>query len=369
MARSTLPPPSWPAPAPATPQQRRRAVLFFVLTLVSVYLVFGYQWMGGDPLTEAETAWGSLKFAATLMAILLAHEMGHYLVARYHGFALSLPYFLPFPFAFGTLGAVIRLKSMPKHRTALLEMGAAGPLAGFVLSIAAIAVGLPYTVDPGAIEMMVPSTPPPVEEPSAFWGILLWPLNQLLMGLDSLLSSAGAIPEQIPDTLSVAILANPPLMDVLGILINGEAPGRYANLDPIAFAGWVGCLLTAINLIPIGQLDGGHILNAIQPRAASVVARVGLGALLVAGALLWPGWAVWAFLLWLMNAWLSLPVPEAPTLTTRAKAIAGLTLAAFFLTVMPRPIQVEQVPLDEIRWVDEEGRPTDPPADLFREEG
>lgn len=362
MSQSTLPPPTWPQPAPATPAQRRRAIGMFLLTLLSVYLVFGYQWMNGDPLSEAETAWGSLKFAATLMAILLAHEMGHYLVARAHGFALSLPYFLPFPFAFGTLGAVIRLKSPPQHRTALLEMGAAGPLAGFVLSIVAIAVGLPETVDPGAIEML--AVIPEPAEPS-IWDTLLWPLEQALLALDGLMTWLGAAPTPVEGTLPVAILANPLLMDILGVAINGEAPGRYAQLDPIAFAGWVGCLLTAINLIPIGQLDGGHIFNAIWPQGANNLARFGLGALVVAGFALWPGWAVWALLLWAMGAWISLPVPRQPPLTPRAVLIAGLTVGAFVLTVMPRPIQIEQVSLEEIRWVDADGNPTDPPAGIL----
>ena len=95
----------------------------FALTLCSVFLVYGYQWAGGNPLTDPGVAWGSFQFASTLMLILLAHELGHYFVARHHGFQLSVPYFLPFPFAFGTLGAVIRLRSLPKSRTALLEMG------------------------------------------------------------------------------------------------------------------------------------------------------------------------------------------------------------------------------------------------------
>lgn len=336
----------------------------FVLTLVSVYLVFGFQWMNGNPLTSAEVAWGSAKFAATLMTILLAHEMGHYIVARRHGFSLSLPYFIPFPFAFGTLGAVIRLKSMPRSRTALLEMGAAGPLAGFAVAILAFFIGLPGTIDPGGPEM-VASFPPElytaVPEEAADPGIL----GTLLGALDAVFVWLGTVPAPLPDHITLPILANPPLMDLIGTLLGLGAPGRYAHLDPVAFAGWVGCLLTAINLIPVGQLDGGHILNALSPRYARLVARVGVGGLLVAG-LLWPGWSVWGILLLILRAWISLPVPEHPALTPRAKLIAIATLGAFLLSFMPRPVQFDQVAWQDILWIDDSGSrvpvPEIPPA-------
>ena len=99
------------------PPNIARSVVMFVLTLGSVYLVYGFQWTVGNPLTDGQTAWESLQFSVALMTILLCHEMGHYLVAKRHGFALSVPYFIPFPFAFGTLGAVIHLKSLPKSNS------------------------------------------------------------------------------------------------------------------------------------------------------------------------------------------------------------------------------------------------------------
>ena len=365
-----LPAPRWgEAPPPVTPQQRQRAVLMFVLTLISVFLVFGYQWQGGDPLGDPAVAWASLQFSGTLMAILLAHEMGHYIVARRHGFALSLPYFLPFPFAFGTLGAVIQLKSLPRSRTALLEMGAAGPLAGFVLSALALLVGLPGTTDPGAAEMVVPSAEAlaALSAPPAAPGLLDQLLGVLLLpfvALGWVLEQLGTVPAPVPDALSLSILANPPMMDWLGVALLGAPPGRYAHLEPVAFAGWVGCLLTAINLIPIGQLDGGHILNALWPRGAPVVSRAGVAVLLAGGLLVWPGWAVWGVLLLAMRAWVSLPVPEQPGLTLRARVVAVLTLLAWGCTFMPRPIELEQVPYDEIRWLDEDGVPTELPEIL-----
>ena len=110
--------PHSPSPVLKEKRERRQSVVLFLLTLVSTFWVYGTQFMGQDtlaPFTDAAVAWESGKFAVGLMAILLAHEMGHYVVAKMHGFALSLPYFIPFPFGFGTFGAVIRLRSLPQH--------------------------------------------------------------------------------------------------------------------------------------------------------------------------------------------------------------------------------------------------------------
>jgi len=336
-----------PAAPLNTPKEQRRAVLLFVATFASVFFVYGFQWMGANPLVDAEAAVGSAQFSFALMAILLSHEMAHYWVARSHGFALSLPYFLPFPAAFGTFGAIIRLRSLPQNRTGLLEMGAAGPLAGFLVAMLAIALGLPHTVkhevpqlvwDPSILEALRV----PVQEPE---GIAAW--------------LAGILPGQGPNELPLMVLANPPIMDILGSLVMGQAPSRYATLDPLATAGWVGCLLTAINLIPIGQLDGGHIVNAITPRRASIISRFLLG-LALAASVLWMGWAFWAVLLLVMGAWVSLPVPETPALTGRAWIFAVLSLLAFGLSFMPAPIEVEGFPLQSIDWVDAEGKPIGP---------
>ena len=145
------------------PPNITRSAVMFILTLCSVYLVYGFQWTVGNPLTDAQTAWDSFQFAVALMTILLCHEMGHYLVAKRHGFALSVPYFIPFPFAFGTLGAVIHLKSLPKSRTALLEMGAAGPIAGFIVTTLCIFWDAPNTqfpIETTPISNQNPSTHP-----------------------------------------------------------------------------------------------------------------------------------------------------------------------------------------------------------------
>ena len=139
MDEPTAPQAPLATPPPPTPAEIRRCALLFTLTLLSVFCVYLTGWTAAgfslaaftDPVATRQAA----TFAACLMAILLAHEMGHWIVARRHGFEQSLPIFLPVPFGFGTMGAVIRLRSMPRSRSALLEMGAAGPLAGAAVAI------------------------------------------------------------------------------------------------------------------------------------------------------------------------------------------------------------------------------------------
>jgi len=120
----------------------------------------------------------------------------------------------------------------------------------------------------------------------------------------------------------------------------------------------VGCLVTAINLIPIGQLDGGHIANALFPGKAPLLSKALLGVALLGGAF-WSGWAFWAILLVVMGAWVSLPVPDRPSLSSRARAIAALTLVSFGLSFMLQPIQVEGFEIADLDWVDHAGEPID----------
>jgi membrane-associated protease RseP (regulator of RpoE activity) len=328
-------------PTPPTPRERRIAVLLFLATLGSVYWTYGTTWMGGNPFTDPRVAWGSLTFSVGLMCILLAHEMGHYLVARRHGFALSLPYFLPVPFAFGTLGAIIRLRSLPRSRTALLEMGAAGPLAGLAVAVVVMVLGIPGTAEQELADILAGLPPLPPPDPSALdapgWldrALALPPLAWLVPSI-----GAGEVP--------LMILANPLLMDLVGIAFHGAPPGRYAALSPLAMAGWVGCFVTSMNLLPIGQLDGGHIFNALWPERSRLVSRVGV-AVVIAGGVVFLGWMVWGLLLLWMGAWRGLPVARRPALSGRARWVAGFALLAFALSFMPRPIQIESVALPQL---------------------
>lgn len=284
-----------PDRAASGPPSRREVLAslgFLALTFASMvgFSVEGVVW-GGD-------VKGALQFAVSLLSILLAHELGHWVVARRHGFALSLPWFLPFPSLFGTMGAVIRLKSPPQSRTALLEMAAAGPVAGAVVAFSLLFLALPWTSG-----IYVPK---PGE--------------------------------------AYTVFADPLVVKLLGTLRLGAPPDRLAELHPVALAGWCGCMLTGINLLPLGQLDGGHIVNAMAPRWAGRVGWAGLLAC-AAGGFAWPGWWVWGALLLVSGARQSLPVPEAPPPSVRAVLLAAAAAALFILTFMPTPIVQETAPV------------------------
>ena len=307
-------------------RERRRSVQLFILTLASVYLTYGFFWAGGNPLLDYHVAWESTLFSAALMTILLAHEMAHYFVALRHGFALSLPFFIPFPLGIGTLGAIIRLRSPPASRTALLEMGAAGPIAGALVAFIMLALGLPHT------------EPPMPLEPG----------------------------------LQVLIFNDPWIVRLLGRAILGAPPDRYAVFHPVALAGWFGCLLTAINLLPVGQLDGGHILHALVPRWARWITRLTLIILIGTGVVraIWYGvnrWlqiahqqplglgvvdafstgfahmglGLWGILLLVLGVWRGLAVPGRPPLTRRAWVLAGVAAGMLILTFLPIPFDME----------------------------
>ncbi len=350
---SSLPPRATP-PAP-TAAELRRAVGMFVLTWLSVYWTYGTTWAGGgmlSPFTDPEIASQSAQFAVALMTIFLAHELGHYLVARRHGMEQTLPLFLPFPMAFGTLGAIIRLRTLPPSRSALLEMGAAGPLAGFVVALVVMAIGLPGTEDAATPVITMAWPPPP---PSGIW-TLLAPVFEVLDGLLSAVWTPPPVPDG-PVTLPLTIMANPPIMDLMGTVLLGAPPGRYASLSPLGFAAWAGCFLTAMNLLPIGQLDGGHVTNALAPTHARRLSLVALGLTFAGGFLTWPGWAFWSVLLFFLGATRSLPVHPTPPLTLRARLTAAAALVAFVSCFMPVPIDMEEVPLDQLDLRDEDGRP------------
>jgi len=279
-------------------RERGISLALFVATLASMFWSQG----GLEAFRDLDVALRAASYSAALMAFLLSHELAHYIVALRHGFRLSLPYFLPMPFGgFGTLGAVIQLRSKPTSRTALLEMAAAGPLAGAVVAFVLLAIGLRFTGPDIALE-------------------------------------AGQ---------SYMIFTDPWAVELLGTAVAGAPPGRYAELHPVALAGWVGCLVTSINLIPLGQTDGGHILGALLPRWATWCSRGIVVLMVVAGVLVWPGWAVWAGVLLVIGAWRNLEVRERPGLTTRARWLAVAALLVLVLTFMPEPIQIEEVPLPE----------------------
>ncbi len=197
----------------------------------------------------------------------------------------------------------------------------------------------------------MPPPPSPAEVDLAPW------LIAVLDSLDAALSWGpigavlGTLAPPVPEGQApVLIMNNPLVMDLLGRLILGAPPGRFDQLSPVAMAGWVGCLLTAINLVPIGQLDGGHVLNALVPSRARQVS-IALLVLAICGGVFWTGWAFWGVLLLAMGAWRSVPIPTRPGLSPRARWVAAAVLLTFGLTFMPRPIELDSLPYTQVTEV------------------
>jgi membrane-associated protease RseP (regulator of RpoE activity) len=293
---------SWPPPAgsaaAARPIARTRLAIHGLLLAVTVLTttVAGVYWEGLDPLPHPGLLVRGLPFAATLITILLVHEAGHYIMCVRHRISASLPYFLPAPpqiFPLGTFGAFIRIRSRFPDRRALFDVGAAGPWAGFAVALVATVVGLAHST-------VLPSPP-------------------------------GRHALELGDSLLTALLTRLVL----------RADPATVLLHPIAFAGWFGLFVTSINLLPVGQLDGGHVLYAAAGRATRLVPAVLIAFLLWLGLRGWPGWIVWAVIITILHS-LGHPRTEddrRPLGAGRLLATAA-TLVVFVLTFVAEPFKI-----------------------------
>ena len=241
----------------------------------------------------------SALYAAVLMVILVGHELGHYLTCRRHGIRATLPYFLPGPPVLGTFGAFIRIKSPIAFKRQLFDVGANGPLVGFALALPALVAGL-------ALSRVAPFAP---SEDALFFGEPL--LFRLLSGL-----FFGRVPE-----------------------------GSAVVLHPVGFAGWVGLLVTSLNLMPLSQLDGGHVAYAVLGRRARSLSRVMVAVLAVMGVFFHLTWLIMAGLILFFeirtkNRLRHPPVlDEDAPLDPRRRALAVLVAAVFVLSFVPDPVR------------------------------
>jgi len=290
-------PESYPEPAfrSEVPPPRRIPLVNALLlgaTVVSTAAA-GAVWEGRDPISHPAVMLRGLPFALTLITILLVHEAGHYLMCVRHGVNASLPYFVPAPPLFplvGTFGAFIRIRSRFPNRMALFDIGAAGPWAGFVVALIATVVGLSL------------STVLPVAPESAV---------------------------ELGDSL---------LTKLLTWLVLDVDPTRVA-LHPIALAGWFGLFVTSLNLIPVGQLDGGHVLYAAFGRTRFVPTLL-VAFLFWLGMTGWPGWVLWAFILTALTFIGHPTTNDDPRPLDPARFVSALaTLAMFVLTFVPEPLK------------------------------
>ena len=268
----------------------------FLATLVSV--LFAGALLGRVRPERLFTLDGLLQgwpFAVSLLSILAAHELGHYFVARHFGTPVSLPYFIPMPLnSLGTMGAVIRMQGPPRNRPQLLAIGAAGPLAGLVLAVPVLLLGLSLSEI-----SRIPPGPVLAEGNSLLYVLLKW----LVFG--RYLPSGG--------------------MDVF--------------LHPVAFAGWAGLMVTGVNLIPVGQLDGGHVFYVLAGRHARWLKWVVIGTLAGLG-LLWQGWFLWAGLLLILGQHHPVILDEITHLKWSQQLLAVLMLVLFILTFVPIPMRI-----------------------------
>jgi Zn-dependent protease len=253
------------------PQAPWLQLLLLALTLVSTTAV-GSRYMynfelGNAPLADLTDlfpfAWvwqhpeyiqSGLPFSITLLAILLAHEFSHYIACRAYGVRTSLPFVFPAPTLGGTAGALLRIQSRIPSRSALITIGASGPIAGFLVALVTTCYGLVHS------KAVLAPTPP---------SLFRFQAPELITLLHRLLSDSH--PEL------------PPLAQIVP--------------HPVLVASWIGILITALNLIPAGQLDGGHILYALSPRLHKLGTNLSIGVLLYLGTVEWVGWLLWAFLL------------------------------------------------------------------------
>ncbi|MEO0126601.1 MAG: site-2 protease family protein [candidate division WOR-3 bacterium] len=268
-------------------------VLLFVATIFTTLLAGSFN-SGGNPLTNFSDIFLGIPFSFSLMAILTCHELGHYFISRRYGLVTSLPYFIPVPFHFlGTFGAIIRMKSIVPSRKALLRIGMAGPLSGFFVALIASIIGI-------------------------------------------MLSEV----KQAPATGTYLRLGDSLLFFVLGRIFHPSIPeGMDIFLHPMAFAGWIGFLVTSMNLMPIGQLDGGHIAYSVLLKNQKklylplIIALIGFG-------ILWQGWIIWGLLAFILARREPLIQDALTPLSKKEKIYALIALIVLILTFIPQPFSI-----------------------------
>jgi len=278
-----------------SPRPERRWIHYwlFAATFLTTTIAGTLQ-KGINPIQQPWGLLEGLPFSCTIMIILLGHEMGHYLTSRYHRVPATLPYFIPAPSIIGTFGAVIKMRGAIWDRRTLLDIGASGPIVGFLLALPALIIGFAMS-------------------PVVFTG-----------------HEAGGL-----------VLGDSLIVILVGFLTKGNLPDA-ANvvLHPVGFAGWLGMFVTSLNLLPVGQLDGGHISKALFPNKSDTLARVVHLGLFLMGFLFWEGWLIWAFLLVFLGVRHPPVVLPHIELDPGRRKLGLAAFAIFFLTFVPVPFAV-----------------------------
>lgn len=268
-------------------------LMLFLLTFLST-LTAGALQKGVDLFRQPIRIFEGLPFSLTLMTILLSHELSHYFASRKHNIKATLPYFIPAPSIIGTFGAFIKIKSPIVTRKALIDVGASGPIAGFIVSVIASVIGLS-------------------------------------------LSNVVAVSE----AKGIMSLGDSLLFASLSRLVLGVVPVSHdVLLHPMAFAGWIGLFVTTLNLLPIGQLDGGHVAYAFLGNKHSIVSKAFVPLLFLLGFFFWEGWIFWGVLMFILGLKHPPVVYWAASLDRRRRYIGALALVIFVITFMPAPFKI-----------------------------
>jgi len=284
-------------------------IILFVVTIFSTFFV-GITWSlsfkYADVITrnsqidlsvkifeDPQIIFLSIIYAVFLIGILLSHELGHFLTCQYYKIDATLPYFIPAPTLIGTLGAFIKIKSPITRKQQLFDIGVAGPLTGFILSVPTLIYGL-------SLSKAVPAVP---REESIIFG-------------------------------------EPLILKIVGSMIFKDVPPDFdVILHPIAFAGWVGIFVTALNLFPVGQLDGGHVAYALLGPKSRNLAKLFIGVFIFMGFFFWIGWFIWAFIILLLGLKHPRVVDESIPLSPRRKFLGFVVFIIFILSFIPDPIK------------------------------
>jgi len=266
-------------------------IILFLLTFITTSLAGG-----SSDGSLIEYFISGLPYSLTILTILLSHEFGHYFAARYFGLKTTLPYFIPFPSLIGTMGAIIRIRSPIPDRKALFYIGAMGPVMGFIVSLIAVVIGI-------------------------------------------YLSEVKPLPVGGGD-VAIPIFGDSLLFSFIVRIFHGTIPhGHDIFLGPFAWAGWIGFLITSINLIPIGQLDGGHILYALLGRKQLFFGWAAFFGLFVL-SFIWYGWIIWLIISLLILMIAHPDVQKGQDLSFWEKVLGWSCMIIFVLTFIPVPVEI-----------------------------
>jgi len=321
-------------PPKTKPTNARINLILFIATLLSVLFTGGLISIKENLPTDWFQAISIIiskgwPFALSLLAILAAHEFGHFFAGKRNGVQVTLPYFIPMPLsAFGTMGAFINMRSLPKNKKALFDLSITGPLCGFLVSIMVLLIGLNLST----VEFLPENLGSGISLQMEGNSLLYLGLKYVVFG------------KLLPNPSNLSGI--PLIVFWLQYFFTGH-PFPWNSLDvilhPVAWAGWAGLFVTTINLLPVGQLDGGHIFST----AFGIDKTRQIFPIIIAGLILlgffWTTWWIWAALLLLMGRFYAEPLDQITPLDNKRKRLAWLAVAIFLLTFIPVPLMIVQM--------------------------